>query len=417
VGIRVAQVYTQFRSPLQPYLCATSERLRAEGVDLSIYTRAPASGAGGGEAVLLRGPEGVRGLPRAVCGAVAGCGDLARRLREWRALGLRGAFRRWLDLRDLVRQEHDVIHLMNWPLYKLLRPYLIGSGIPFVISFRGYDINVRPLEEPGWKTELKEIFSRAAALHFVSDALRTTACSYGAPREKSVVIRPGVGREWLGGERTQSTRKCLRIFSTGRLVWEKGIELALLTIRGLARRGVPLEYHAAGDGPMRVPLSFWAKNLGVAERVIWHGLLPQDQLREELSMSNAYFHPSVSDALPVGVLEAQAIGLPVVATRVGGIPEAVLDGESGFLFEFGDVYGMADALERLWREPELAAEMGRAGRKFVLERFSVEREAVEWVRLYERVADKGRLGLGAETAASRGAGEDFHVRDLRDLPD
>ena len=394
MGIRVAQVYTQFKSPSQPYLYATSERLRADGVDLRIYTRVPASGAGDGEVVLLRGPEGVRGLPRAVCASVAGCGDLARRLREWRGLGLRSAFRRWLDLRDLIRQEHDVIHVMNWPLFRLLRPYLQASGIPFVISFRGYDIYGAPREVGDWANLHKHAFREAGALHFVSEFLQQEGIRMGAPEENCVVIYPSVGGNWFGLPTRELRKAGFRVLTTGRLVWEKGYELALLTVRELLTRGVPIEYHVVGDGPDALGLMCWADALGVGNRVVWHGTLPTEEVRAELIQSNVYFQPSVVEAFGVAMLEAQAVGLPVVATRVGGIDEAVLDGESGFLLEFGDVQGMADALERLWREPELAVQMGETGRRYVENRFSVEREAAEWIRLYQRLADKKGLGLG-----------------------
>jgi glycosyltransferase involved in cell wall biosynthesis len=100
--------------------------------------------------------------------------------------------------------------------------------------------------------------------------------------------------------------------------------------------------------------------------------------------ADVYFHPSRADTAPFSVLEAMASGLPVVATSVGGIPEQVEDGRSGFLVPAGDTMAMAERLGVLLSNPEACEEMGNAGRVRVLERFDFERQAgdfLDWMRL------------------------------------
>jgi glycosyltransferase involved in cell wall biosynthesis len=120
-------------------------------------------------------------------------------------------------------------------------------------------------------------------------------------------------------------------------------------------------------------------------RVLFAGQI-QDPARMPLyyQAADMYFHPSRADTAPFSVLEAMASGLPVVATSVGGIPEQVEDGRSGFLVPAGDTMAMAERLGILLSDPEGCEEMGNAGRSRVLERFDFERQAgnfIDWMRL------------------------------------
>ena len=95
--------------------------------------------------------------------------------------------------------------------------------------------------------------------------------------------------------------------------------------------------------------------------------------------------PSLSEGLPNVLLEAMAEARPVVASRVGGVDEVAVDGETGILFEPGDVQSLAEALLKLIRDHQLAEDMGRAGRARVLEKFSIEKTVKETVRIYRNL--------------------------------
>lgn len=163
-------------------------------------------------------------------------------------------------------------------------------------------------------------------------------------------------------------------------------QLGLLTVKELVCRGVPLEYHIVGDGPARTELMRWARELDIEGVVRWHGVLDPMKVRGVLERSHVVLHPSVSDSLPVAILEAMAMGLPVVATRVGGIPEAIVDGETGLLVPFGDVTALLHAVLRIWEDPELRRRMSEASRRKIKRDFSMDREVEQWVDLYGRLA-------------------------------
>lgn len=382
--MRVALVYTSYNHPTQPYLKRTAEELAASGVELKVFSRlAPKNGLTG--ASVLQGGSGWRGGARAMTGAIGAPRSFMRWVGCLGAGDVRRGVRRWLDLEELISGKFGLIHLQNASLYLLLREYLEEAKMPFVVSFRGHDTVVRPEQDEEWRNALREVYGRASALHFVSEYLQKEGIRRGAPEERCVVIRQGVDPDWWARGAVKRGSSVV-LTSAGRLVWEKAFELAFLVVKRLVGSGIDVEYHVVGDGPAKWELVRWARELGIGDRLRWHGLLDQERLREVLNRTDVYFQPSVSDSLPVAILEAMAMELPVVATRVGGIAEAVTGGETGILADFGDVDALAEGIMKLAGNDRLRMSMGKAGRERVVREFCISREVQEWTALYQRLA-------------------------------
>jgi glycosyltransferase involved in cell wall biosynthesis len=133
-----------------------------------------------------------------------------------------------------------------------------------------------------------------------------------------------------------------------------------------------------------------AKAMQLSEDVIFTGI--RQDVPNILGLLDVFVLPSLWEGLPIALLEAMAAGLPVVATAVGGTPEVVVEGETGFLVPPRDPEALAEAILRLLREPDLRRRMGEAGRKRVAEHFSVEQMVQKTEALYEHLlAEKGLL--------------------------
>ena len=165
------------------------------------------------------------------------------------------------------------------------------------------------------------------------------------------------------------------IVCVGRLVHIKGQSLLLQALCELGRRGLLARATLVGDGPRRAELEALATQLGVSERVTFAGSVGQDAIWAIYRSAEVFCLPSMAEGLPVVLMEAMALEVPVVSTRIMGIPELVEDGVTGLLVAPGRVGPLADALERLLRDPELRARIGSAGRQKVLSDFDVNESA------------------------------------------
>src|SRR5207244_11397827 len=133
--------------------------------------------------------------------------------------------------------------------------------------------------------------------------------------------------------------------------------------------------------------------LGVARDTFFLGY--QEDVAPFYAAFDALVLPSGNEGTPVSVIEALAAGRPVVATRVGGVPDVVRDGEDGFLVEAGATDELADRLARLARDPALRERMGKQGRERVLPRYAVDRLVVDVDRLYRSLLDVESRTIGA----------------------
>jgi glycosyltransferase involved in cell wall biosynthesis len=160
-----------------------------------------------------------------------------------------------------------------------------------------------------------------------------------------------------------------------------------------------VRFICAGEGPERTPLSARIAELGLRERVILVG--HRLDVPALLTRSQAACLCSSAEGLSNALMEAMAARLPVIATRVGGNPELVHEGENGWLVPYGDARALADRLTRLLRSPDEAREMGRKGRERVEKELTLERMAAGYGALYRRML--GRAPLVREEQASRAA--------------
>lgn len=172
-----------------------------------------------------------------------------------------------------------------------------------------------------------------------------------------------------------------RIVSVGQLKERKGFKYLVDACKQLADRGLDFHTYIIGEGPLRPEMEAQIHSAGLHNRVHLLGALTNDQVIEEYERSSIFVLPAVlgsdgdRDGIPNVILEALSMELPVVSTDHSAIPEVVIDQETGLLVHPGDSKALADALECLLKDPDLGREMGRTGRKLVVERFNPEQNA------------------------------------------
>lgn len=178
------------------------------------------------------------------------------------------------------------------------------------------------------------------------------------------------------GDAAEAPSGAARLVCVGRLCEQKG-QLLLVEAAGLlAAEGLDFELVLAGDGEMRPDIEAAVRRLGLEAKVRITGWISSAQVRRELVAARAMVLPSFAEGLPVVIMEALAVGRPVLSTYVAGIPELVRDGVEGWLFEAGSAAAAARAMRAcLAAPPEALAAMGQAGRARVLARHQIDTEA------------------------------------------
>ena len=159
----------------------------------------------------------------------------------------------------------------------------------------------------------------------------------------------------------------------------KNIAAVVRVFQGVSER-IPSRLLLVGDGPERVPVERLVHELGIAERVCFLG--SQEYVEDILPLADAFLLPSLHESFGLVVLEAMAVGVPVVATQVGGTREVVIHGESGLLRDPHDVEGMTEDLVGLFRDEERARAMGEAAVRRAREAFHVDRVLPEYLKVY-----------------------------------
>jgi glycosyltransferase involved in cell wall biosynthesis len=310
-----------------------------------------------------------------------------------------------IRLARLIRKERPQIlhtHTAKAGTVGRVAARLAGSRKPPIVvhTFHGHVLRgyFGPVRTLLFRLLERWLAAGTTALIAVSPQVRDDLVSLGvAPRERFVVIRLGIeldervapeedgrgeSRRYLGipGDR-------FAVGWIGRMTAVKRTDDVLIAFKSLRDSGVDAVLCMVGDGPDRLPLEQRAQELGVARDTVFLGY--QEDVAPFYAAFDVLVLPSGNEGTPVTVIEALAAERPVVATRVGGVPDVVRDGEDGFLVEAGATEDLADRLGRLARDPALRARMGKKGRERVLPRYAVKRLVDDVDELYRSLLSAG----------------------------
>ena len=240
------------------------------------------------------------------------------------------------------------------------------SGIPYSFTLHGPDIFFEPHH---WR--LDEKIARAKFVACISHFCRSQAMTFSDPSHwsKLHIVHCGIepGRYDDASDRTGGN-----LLFVGRLAAVKGLPVLFDALEALHPKHPDLHVTVIGDGPDRAALEERARAL--SDMVDFVGYKSQAEVAETLRRMDMLVLPSFAEGVPVVLMEAMAAGIPVVTTRIAGVPELVEDGVSGVLAPPGDAGALADAISGLLGDADLRAKMGGAGREKVTAEFNVAHE-------------------------------------------
>ncbi len=314
---------------------------------------------------------------RRICTRVAGA--------LWRRAGMPDSLELILARRFLQKHRVRVV-LSEWldfsePWFDALR----RTGLRFFAHAHGYDVSRRFLGEPKWaRAYLK--YNEAAGVIAMSEYCRDHLLALGLRPDKVHVVPYGVDvPDELPSRPMRAEVRCVAV---GRMVGKKAPIILLDAFRRAAERVPGLRLDYLGGGALLPAARQYVRALGLTDRVRLPGVADSSAVVEALKGADIFLQHSVTnpdngdeEGLPVAVLEAMAMGLPVVSTRHAGIPEAVLDEETGFLVDEWDHIAMAERTVELALHVSSRLRLGRAAWVRAKENFSWQGERSQLLRL------------------------------------
>ncbi len=394
--MKIAYFFSRYPVPSQTFCDTEMRALEAAGVEVEIFSCSPPTSS------FRHGPES---RPRAPvfyappAPALKGWEAAARQRGDWPAKLIAEHEARFgasyeparralhaLYFADLARRrgvDWIHVHFANRATHAAVFLRALG-GPPFSFTAHAQDFMV----DLGSDELLAEMGARAEFVVAVSDFSRELLAAK-CPASHIHRIYNGLEAEQWSAPVASVPDGMLKFFSVGRLIEFKGFQDLIGACAELGLREIPVRCEIAGDGPMRGELEALIRERGLEDCVKLVGLLPQAAIRERLKGCDVFALAcrvdarGACDVLPTVITEAMAAGRPVVSTTVGGVPELVVDGQTGLLAAPGDIPAMADALAIL-TDQSIRERMGRAGRERFLARFTARDSSRQLRELFER---------------------------------
>lgn len=385
--VRVAYLASHHPLPSQVFIDREIAGLRALGVDVVTYSvrRVPtdslpddAMRAEGDRTVALLGDgkaliHEVRALtmhqPKAfatVLRLALGTGERRLRGRVWQTFYFAEAVRLHTSMRAQgLRHVH--VHFANNAADVARLAVALGRAIDGPDAGWRWTMTMHgPTEfEAVERFDLAAKVGSAAAVACISDFTRSQLMRLSQPEQwhRLSIVRMSVDLEQYDvAERAGRAGLPLRILNVGRLVPEKGAPVLVEALAELASAGIAIEARIFGGGPLEERLRQQIVDLGLEDVIEMRGVVSQDDLPEQYAWADVFCLPSFQEGLPVVLMEAMATGLPVVTTAINGIPELVIEGETGRLVSPGRPDLVAGALKDLLADPTMRHELGARAR-------------------------------------------------------
>jgi glycosyltransferase involved in cell wall biosynthesis len=264
----------------------------------------------------------------------------------------------------LERRGADLMHIYFGHTGVHLLPFIEQWNKPCVVSFHGADVASKP-DIPDYDRKLRRLFETVPLVLARSQSLADRLVQLGCQPERLRINRTGVPlSEFPLVQRDPPINGNWRLLQACRLIPKKGVSTSIRAFAILQRQFRNAEFFIAGKGPLQPKLEALTAQLGIRKKVHFCGFLSQKELMRLYATTHLFLHPSETEVdqnqegIPNSVLEAMSTGLAVVATRHGGIPEAVQHGRTGLLVKEGDFVSLADSVATILRSVQTFREMG-----------------------------------------------------------
>jgi glycosyltransferase involved in cell wall biosynthesis len=288
----------------------------------------------------------------------------------------------------LSEMRARILHVYFGHIAVHLLPLIRTWKNPSIVSFHGADVMV-DMNKPAYREATLQMLEAVKLVLVRSESLRRALVDLGCDPEKIEIQRTGIPlEEFPFRERVFPQDGQWRFVQSGRLIEKKGLPVTIRAFAAFVGQYPNATLTIAGEGPLLDELQRLARELNIAERVSFTGFVSQEQLRDIYDRSHIFLHPSQTghdgnqEGIPNSMLEAMATGLPVFATRHGGIPEAIESRVSGLLVPEHNHEALAQALLNAAEDPAFLSRIAHGGADVVRENFDLRRQAQRLEGIY-----------------------------------
>lgn len=261
-------------------------------------------------------------------------------------------------------------------------------NLPLVVQFYGHDVSRLP-QNFGWKLRYKRLFKHMDWAIAITDDMKKSLIRLGFDEERISIIKLSVDVDNIKFKHRSGAGP--RLMMVGRCVEKKGFIYALKALKRIKQLNPDVTLDLYGDGQLLPELKSFVRNHQLSECVNFHGFTANDKVFEALYDHDILLVPSVQakdgdrEGLPQTTVEGMATGIPVIASTHAGLPELVLDEETGLLVQTRDADAISDAVLKLFAQPDLASKISRNGRKMVEQEHNVINQVKKTEDLYDRM--------------------------------
>jgi colanic acid/amylovoran biosynthesis glycosyltransferase len=381
--MRIAHIVDSFSPPYETFIYDTVLALESHGVDNQVITFSRDNEVARPFRKVIVVPLPKKWSPGRLSSRAALQLGYIDRDQQYAGMLRSGAARALSDI------EPDVIHAHFGPSGFFAAPLARALKIPLIVSFHGYDAS-KLLKMPKWRDRYKTVFSDADCVTAVSSHMLDLLIRSGLPPSRGKVVH--IGKRLEDYPYSGPKGRVAHWLAVGRLVEKKGHADAIDAFdKALRNTGATLDI--VGGGELLESLRAHVIQRGLEEEITFLGQIPYAEIQQRMAAADAFILSSKSardgdsEGIPTVLIEAQAMGLPVVATRHAGIPEGIPEENHWLLAHEGNVDDIADRMSRVAKNPKTELErITRAGRIHVEQNFTLSTQAKILTDLYQSFA-------------------------------
>ncbi|MBN1874743.1 MAG: glycosyltransferase [Anaerolineae bacterium] len=294
------------------------------------------------------------------------------------------------------KEQVQLFHAHFGPSAVTFLPLCRQLNLPLIVAFYGYDVTSLPLQDADYRKNLQDVLAYTSFSLAMSHDMRERLIELGCPEHKVVIHHTSVDVNKFAYRVVRENPEPVRILTICNYVEKKGLPYLIQALALVKKHSPRVELRIVGrpheENNIVREVDRLIRDLSLDDTVVQAGYVPFETLPDEFANADIFALPSVTAAdgdqegIPTVLLEAQACGLPVVSTWHAGIPDAVLDNETGFLVPERDVTQLADRLLQLIKDSRLRERMGRCGRNYVEQEFNIVRQIERLENIYDSIS-------------------------------